>query len=328
VATYDEQDRLLTYGDAAYSYTANGELTQKTENGVETHYTYDAVGNLIQVELPGDLTVGYILDGRNRRVGKKVNGELIQGFLYEDQLNPLVELDGSNNILSRFVYGTKINVPDYMIREGLTYRIVSDHLGSPRLVVNTGTGKVVQRIDYDAWGDVIKDTNPGFQPFGFAGGVHDNHTGLVRFGARDYSSEVGKWTAKDPIKFEGNDTNIYAYINGNPVTFIDPSGLGMGLGFACESIVAAASVKTQLDGADELTENIEILQDQLDRVNRRYDQCSPSDLETKAKLDKIRMELSKTILDLTVEGVPMSRNIGSKMVGAGMCGMMFFISPL
>jgi YD repeat-containing protein len=54
-----------------------------------------------------------------------------------------------------------------------------------RLVVNTQTGQVAQRLDYDAWGLVTQDTNPGFQPFGFAGGLYDGQTGLVRFGERD-----------------------------------------------------------------------------------------------------------------------------------------------
>ena len=94
-------------------------------------------------------------------------------------------------------------------RNGLTYRILSDHLGSPRLVVNASTGEIVQRVDYDEFGNIILDTNPGFQPFGFAGGLYDHDTGLVRFGARDYDPETGRWTAKDPIGFSGGDTNRY-----------------------------------------------------------------------------------------------------------------------
>jgi RHS repeat-associated protein len=225
VATYDEQDRLLTYGDAAYSYTANGELTQKTENGAETHYTYDVLGNLMQVRLPGDVSIDYVIDGSNRRVGKKVNGELVQGFLYKDQLNPVAELDGDNNIVSRFIYGTKSNVPDYMLKNGIAYRILSDHLGSPRLVVNTETGEVEQRLEYDTWGNVTQDTNPGFQPFGFAGGIYDQHTSLVRFGARDYDPKSGRWSIKDPIRFNGNDSNLYAYVLNNPINWFDTYGL-------------------------------------------------------------------------------------------------------
>jgi RHS repeat-associated protein len=178
----------------------------------------------MQVRLQGDVTIDYIVDGENRCIGKMVNGSLVQGFLYKDLLNPIAELDGDNNVISRFIYATKMNVPDYMIKEGVTYRIVSDHLGSPRLVVNTETGDVVQRMDYDAWGNILEDTNPGFQPFGFAGGIHDSHTGLVRLGARDYDPIVGRWTTKDPIRFEGNDANLYGYVLADPINNLDPYG--------------------------------------------------------------------------------------------------------
>ena len=49
-------------------------------------------------------------------------------------------------------------------------------------------------------------------------------TGLVRFGARDYDATLGRWTAKDPILFDGGDTNLYAYAGGDPVNHVDPSG--------------------------------------------------------------------------------------------------------
>ena len=141
------------------------------------------------------------MDGMDRRVGKKVNGTLVKGFLYKDQLNPVAELDGANNIVSRFVYASRSNVPDYMIQGGTAYRIITDHLGSPRIVVNTQTGVIAQRMDFDEFGRIILDTNPGFQPFGFAGGLYDQDTGLTRFGARDYDAETGRWIAKDPILF-------------------------------------------------------------------------------------------------------------------------------
>ena len=80
-------------------------------------------------------------------------------------------------------------------------------------------------MDYDEFGNVLTDTNPGFQPFGFAGGVYDGDTGLVRFGARDYDPETGRWTAKDPIGFAGGDANLYGYVLNDPVNFVDPLGL-------------------------------------------------------------------------------------------------------
>jgi RHS repeat-associated protein len=94
-----------------------------------------------------------------------------------------------------------------------------------RKIVNTADGTIIQQMDYDAFGRVIQDTNPGFQPFGFAGGLHDRDTGLVRFGARDYDAETGRWTSKDPIGFDGGDENLYTYVDNNPINFIDPLGL-------------------------------------------------------------------------------------------------------
>lgn len=150
---------------------------------------------------------------------------LVQGFLYQNQLNTVAELDGASNLVARFIYGTKANIPDYLIKGGVTYRIVSDHLGSVRLVVNTTDGSIAQRIDYDAFGDILLDTNPAFQPFGFAGGLYDQHTGLTRFGARDYEAQTGRWTAKDPIRFNSRSANLYGYVLNDPVNLVDQFGL-------------------------------------------------------------------------------------------------------
>jgi len=79
-------------------------------------------------------------------------------------------------------------------------------------------------LRYDEFGVVLENTNPGFQPFGFAGGLYDTDTGLVRFGARDYDPHTGRWTSKDPIRFGGGDSNLYGYVLGDPVNFIDPTG--------------------------------------------------------------------------------------------------------
>ena len=238
---YDDQDRLTSYGNFNYSYTDNGELLTKTDtsNNQTTTYNYDVLGNLVSVSLPVGNSIEYIIDGLNRRIGKKVNGTLVQGFLYKDQLNPIAELDGSGSLVARFVYGSKFNVPDYIIKGGVTYRIISDHLGSPRIVIDTTTGTIVQQIEYDEFGNIETDTNPGFQPFGFAGGIYDQDTGLTRFGARDYDAYTGRWSSKDPIRFAGGDTNLYGYVLNDPINFIDP--LGLELTTAQQFVVSAAS---------------------------------------------------------------------------------------
>ena len=225
--TYDAQDRLLTYGNLSYTYTANGELRTKTDSATSetTTYTYDVRGNLTRVDLPSGDVIEYLLDGQDRRVGKKRNGTLEKQWLYKDGLNIVAELDGTGNLVSRFVYASKPNIPAFMMRGGVTYRIISDHLGSPRVIVNVSTGAVTWRANFDAWGNRTLIAGVGdFVPFGFAGGQFDGDTGLTRFGARDYDPNVGRWTSKDPIGFEGG-VALYGYSNFDPINEIDPSGL-------------------------------------------------------------------------------------------------------
>jgi RHS repeat-associated protein len=223
-ASYDAQDRMLTCNGATYAYTANGELQSKTDASGTTQYTYDALGNLRSVVLPNATRIDYVIDAMNRRVGKRVNGTLVRGWIYSDALHIVAETDDNGAIVSRFVYATRTNVPDYMIRGGATYRVIADHLGSPRLIVNAATGELAESIGYDEYGNVLTDSAPGFQPFGFAGGLYDPDTKLTRFGARDYDANVGRWTAKDPIGLAAADADLYTYAGDDPMNVVDSSG--------------------------------------------------------------------------------------------------------
>jgi RHS repeat-associated protein len=201
--TYDAQDRLESYGAATYTYGKNGELATKSTGGIlEKTYDYDAFGNLRSVTRAAGPTITYVIDGLNRRVGKKLGGTLSQAFLYAGP-RIIAELDGNGAVVSRFVYATGGHSPDVMVRGGTTYRIIKDHLGSPRLVVNASSGAIAQRLDYDEWGNTTESGTIGFQPFGFAGGLWDRDTGLIRFGARDYDPTTGRWTSKDASRFGG-----------------------------------------------------------------------------------------------------------------------------
>ena len=94
-------------------------------------------------------------------------------------LGPLAELDGSGAVGPGSSTASSV-VPDYMARGDETYRLVTDERGSVRKVVDVATGAVAQAIEYDPYGRVLSDSAPGFQPFGFAGGLYDADTGLVR----------------------------------------------------------------------------------------------------------------------------------------------------
>ena len=193
--------------------------------------------------------------GEGRRVGKRIDGQLVQGLLYGDSLSPVIELDGDGStVKAQFVYAARAHVPDMMLKDGMSYRYVVDQVGSVRLVINTSDGSVAQRIDCDAFGVVLTDSNPGFQPFGFAGGLYDADTGLVRFGARDYDPSIGRWTAKDPILFNGGQANLYVYVGNDPVNFVDPEGLAthqVGVEFGlCVGVCISWNPNISTDGSN------------------------------------------------------------------------------
>ena len=157
-----------------------------------TRYDYDAMGNLLSVVLPNSSRIEYISDGAGRRIIRKVNGQITQRWLYSDELRISAEVDSIGNVISHFVYATKQNVPEYRLKAGIAYRVVTDQLGSVRQVINSATGQIVQQMDYDEFGNVTNFSGQQIVPMGFAGGLYDQQTGFVRFGARDYDAIIGR----------------------------------------------------------------------------------------------------------------------------------------
>ena len=217
---YDAQDRQLAFGGTAYAYDLNGSMTNR--NGVAL--TWNLFGRLMSV---GD--VAYRRDEQQRNCSKEVEGAPVKDWYWSGS-RIVAERDYANKAVSVFVYAGA-TAPAYMIRGDVTYRIITDNQGSVRLVVNSETGEVAQRLDYDSFGRVLCDTNPGFQPFGFQGGLYDPDTGLVEFGCRWYDAETGRWISKDPILLDGG-WNVYVFCDNDPINHADPSGL-------CESVTWA-----------------------------------------------------------------------------------------
>ena len=153
---------------------------------------------------------------------------MVQRWLYDAAGRIVAELDAGNDLVASYAYLQDGHVPFLMRRAGTTYRLVTDSVGSVRLVIDTSDGSVVQRIDYDPFGvpEYVGPEPAGFVPFGFAGGHYDPATGLVRMGARDYDPATGRFTAKDPLGFGGGYASLYSYVGGDAVNSADPSGLG------------------------------------------------------------------------------------------------------
>ncbi len=259
-ATHDVQDRILAHGTLVFTHTPSGFLESKrdTHTGQRATYRHDELGNLLGVELPDGRSIEYLVDGADQRVARLVDGELQWIFAYASGL-PVARLHPDGTVESQYIYGAVAHVPDVILKNGRTYRLVTDHLGSPRLVVDVDTGEIVQRLDYDVFGRVLGDTSPDFQPFGFAGGLYDVDTGLVHFGARDYDPAIGRWTTKDPSGFAGGDTNLYAYASGDPVNRVDPNGeiafLAPLVFAAFKGALAGAAIGGGMDLAAQLIES-------------------------------------------------------------------------
>jgi RHS repeat-associated protein len=221
---YTNEDHIITAGDDVYVFDEDGFLVEWVSATGTTSYDYSLRGELLSVDLTDGRSVTYDHDPMGRRIAKRIDGAVVEKYLWRDNTMLLAIYDSSDNLVMRFNYADG-RMPISMLRGGNTYYMMYDQVGSLRLIVDS-SGNITKRIDYDSFGNIINDTNPGVtMPFGFAGGLHDIDTGLVRFGARDYDPTIGRWTAKDPIDLAGGDVNLYGYVQNNPVNWIDPDGL-------------------------------------------------------------------------------------------------------
>ncbi len=233
-ATFNIADQQLTDGDAQFEYDANGRLSKKSDGTAVEEYSYSSQGRLLSVifkqvdqttSIESTLkTISYQHNALGNRVAKLVDGSVVEKYLWLNKTTLLATYDQNSNLKQRFEYGLS-HTPISFTEGSVKYYIGSDHLGSPR-TISDENGNVIKAIEYDSFGNVIGDSNESLDiPFGFAGGLQDSDTKLLRFGYRDYSPETGRWTARDPIGFAGGDTNLYGYVASDPVNWIDPDGL-------------------------------------------------------------------------------------------------------
>ncbi len=236
---YDGSNRLIerswqlpdSLRKTDYSYNNSGQLQYTAYKTIkdgsqwltkERNYDYDVFGNLKSITWASQKQE-YRYDPYDRPIARIQNGSLTSGYIYGFGNQPLAELNENGRIINTFLYADG-NVPVAMQKAGTEYYFIADIRGSVRMVVKSDTGEIRQQINYDSFGKVLADSNPGYTPFGFSGGLYDYRTDLVRFGARDYQPETGRWTSEDPIGFLSGDINFYAYVGNDPVNFIDPSG--------------------------------------------------------------------------------------------------------
>ena len=100
-----------------------------------------------------------------------------------------------------------------------------DHLGTP-LALTDQNQQIVWAARLDPWGNVEQEFNPHDidQSIRLPGQHHDKDTGLYYNRHRYYDPHIGSYVNQDPIGLEGG-ANVYRYVGGKPLIYIDPSGL-------------------------------------------------------------------------------------------------------
>ncbi|MGE4294003.1 MAG: RHS repeat domain-containing protein [Desulfovibrio sp.] len=234
VFRYGPDNRLLQAGDARYDHDKRGFRSRKITPQGETRYHYAPDYRLLAVELPDGRVVEYGHDDQGLRNAKYVDGRLTERFHWHDRahLAAWSHVDVAGGQWWEVAYGQDgrpvgLVTQDHGHSQGQHAEILlhTDQIGSVR-VVEFPTEGMVKEILYDAFGNVVRDGNPYLlSPLGFAGGLQDWDTGLVRFGWRDYDPDTGRFTAKDPIGAAGGDPDWYGYCLDDPVNGRDPQGL-------------------------------------------------------------------------------------------------------
>jgi len=267
---YNARNQLVktTEGDTEtnYTYDFRGNLTHVTENGQLKHsYTFDATNMMVGAFASDKGTAEYSYNGFRNRVAKleqyantpvTANPSSViatpssviaspssviasasqRGGKQSSTLNYVLDITRPyDNLLmtqggsqdQSFIWGNSL-----LSATGEdNFHYLQDHLGSPIRLVNDNNHSDI--LSYDEFG--VPDTVAGFaqaQPFGFTGYQLDDISGLYYAQARFYNPTIGRFGAEDPIK---NKINWYGYCGGNPITFIDPSGLAEILPCVCET---------------------------------------------------------------------------------------------
>ena len=228
---YNNSNRLLNYNGDTFSYDANGNTTSRVDSCGTTTYTWDSENRLTGISgfQPdcSTLSASYKYDPFGRRIEKNVNGTVLK-YLY-DEKEILAEYDGNNQLLTRYIHGKGIDEPISLTRNGQTYFYHTDALGSV-IAITDSTGNVVQRYEYDSFGNIVSMLDPNFlQPYSYTGREYDPESGLYFYRARYYDEQIGRFISEDPIGLKGG-INKFSYVENNPVNHTDSLGLKKGCG--------------------------------------------------------------------------------------------------
>ncbi|MGE4297123.1 MAG: RHS repeat domain-containing protein [Desulfovibrionaceae bacterium] len=233
----DAGDHLASAGPLAFRHDIRAICNQKCVRGEPIDYEYANDGRLMQVTRPDGVLVSYEYDVQGCRAARYENGRCTAKYLWETPQRLAAMYDAASDAMLQFAYAPTARLPHAALLDGEPLHLFYDQIGSLRAVASAA-GKVIHEIAYDTFGCIVAETGAGTGlgaggnsgatlpiPFGYAGGLHDRSTGLIRFGVRDYDPEVGRFMAKDPLGLKGGDPDVYGYCLDDPVNRIDPTGM-------------------------------------------------------------------------------------------------------
>ncbi len=197
------------------TYNAMGATTSKDGWTLD----YNEQGRLSSAISVND-TLSYVYNGFGQRTIKTLNG-LKTYYLYDYQGQLIAETDTNGNINKQYIYLN--GEPLAQVSNGNLYYYHNSHLGTPEVLTDS-SATVVWQADYAVFGDARIRTETIENNLRFPGQYFDQETGLHYNGFRYYDSETGRYISSDPIGY-GGGWNTYVYVGGNPLFYIDPSGL-------------------------------------------------------------------------------------------------------
>jgi RHS repeat-associated protein len=225
---------------ATFTHDANGNLTSRTEAGVEWVYAYDARDQLREVRRDGVLFEVYRYDAQGRRV-RKTSADGVVRYVWDGNRIVQETDDAGNTIASYHYVGDRLVSVDH-VTEGTGFYVL-DGLGSPVGLVRAD-GSVAARYHLDAWGVLRAEEGDYPNPFRFTGHQFDEATGLYYAKARYYDPDTGRFLSEDSAEGLADtpaSLHRYLYANDNPTTYVDPDG----------RVVVLQELRTLLEGARE-----------------------------------------------------------------------------
>jgi RHS repeat-associated protein len=223
-------NQLLNDGTYSYTYDGESNRTKRTEiaTGKVTEYVWDYRNRLAGVlfkDAGGVVTktIDYIYDGNNQRIGKRIDGAVVERYVIDRNQIALV-FDGAGTQTHRYLYGTAVD--QVLADETATSMVwaLADNQGTVKDLVDN-SGSVVNHVTYDSFGKVVAQSNASVEfRYGYTGREQDGETGLDYYRARYYDASNGRFISEDPIGFAAGDSNLTRYVFNSPLNGTDPSG--------------------------------------------------------------------------------------------------------